>query len=161
MDISSWGLGEIMQLPDHVFGERFVISTTVNMVQLASAWDISEVAFPENAVIWEFGLIVSQVAGQRTWCRVALGDQLPTTPFIMTALDPLIMGLGEQGADPRAIFFTNNSGYHVVNIRKALRSAGRRLVLEVRGVHEKIYEVTCFVVVSAIPRSVPDWLHLG
>lgn len=158
MDVRSWGLGQIMQLPDCCFGRRFSVCCDALSVEEALAWDISEVALPEKCVLWEVVINsdVSVVAPQIASVRIALGDQLPASSAMMDALEPLVPGLGIQGPEPRYISgLTNHLVFHT---RYPISVNGRRLILEVisnAGVSARIQLVCEF---SSIPTEVPDCL---
>lgn len=148
-----------MQLPDGCFGRRFVISVEAVGVDGGDGWDISEIALPERCVLWELVFIPFAAAAQVMHVRLALGDQLPTTIVMMDQLEPLIMGLGLQGAEPRNIYTLAHSGWAIRNIKQSIASMGRRLVCQASpfpmqgAVHVR---VAC--VFSAVPTEVPDCL---
>lgn len=161
MNIRNWPIGQIMQLPDCCFGRRFLISCFAFVAEQGLAWDISEVAFPERAVIWSmtyYSVVRGAIALQT---RLALGDQLPTTAAMMTALDPLFMGLGAQGADPRVISMPYYGVVICTNMRHLVEARGRRLVLEVNSTVSGVDDTQVILSVSSIPTEVPDWLNSG
>ena len=159
MRIDNWGMGAKMMLPDELFGRRFLVSCTVEGGSEAAAWDMSEIAFPEHAVIWEFRVFSELTAADLISVRVALGDQLPTSQAMMTALEPLVAGLGAQGPDPRIMGLSLDGRLEFTQLRFGMASAGRKLVLEVMGAQGKTPRVTVGVVVSSVPREVPEWLY--
>lgn len=157
MDISDWPIGKIMQLPDHLFGRRFVVSCTAEAVNGASGWDIAEIAFPEDIVLWGmwYGLTFDEYKAD--YIRLALGDQLPTTTAMMDGLEPLLPGVGRQGADPRRIITASYNTYLPQHLRMPIRTMGRRLVMEVTAAAAKNAIWGVVLVVSTIPREIPDW----
>ena len=161
MDIRNWGINKIMQLPDSMLGRRFCVSCAITATQGALVWDISEVALPERTVLWNVG-VWSGVAGfYSEYFRMALGDQLPTAAAMMNALEPLVPGLGLQGAGPRQIplYMAN---YNVLsNLKHYIPAMGRRFVLEVKAVDTKAIELVVVLTVSSIPNEVPDCLLSG
>jgi len=161
MDIRGWGIGRIMQLPDFCFGRRYLVSCALDMEAAQRAWDISEVAFPDMAVIWEIG-----VGGMAGWqdaitVRLALGDRLPATVAEMNALDPLVFGLGLQGAEPRDIRVRGFGRGALLRLRTPVAAQGRRLVIEGETEEAIAGSVLVTVTVSGVPREVPDWVLLG
>lgn len=159
MRIDQWGIGRILELPDHLFGRRFLVSCSVEGGDAAAAWDISELAFPEVAVIWEVR-IFSVLAGSNVdSIRLAIGDQLPTATAQMDGLEPFIQGLGAQGPGPRAINPSLDGRMEWDRLRFAIATAGRRLVLEATGIAGQTPVVTVGVVVSSVPKEVPEWLY--
>lgn len=158
MDIRNWPMDQIMQLPDCCFGRRFVISCTGLASSGGVTWDMSEVAFPERSVIWEVAVWGNARFPDIHSIRLAIGDQLPTTRTMMSDLESLFFGLGEQGPDPRVIIGTFGGFLILRRLRMPLKPSGRRLVLEVSAVEAKDSECTVCVVVSSMPKEVPDWL---
>jgi len=158
MDISNWGIGRIMQLPDYCFGRRFLVSCTVQGGDAAAAWDISEVALPERCVIWEMRAFCDSTGVDLTSWRMALGDQLPATTAIMDGLEPLINGLGIQGPGPRAIDMSFEGKLIWNRLRQNINAASRRLIIEATGALGKTPIVTVGIVVSGVPRSIPDMI---
>jgi len=158
MNISQWPISKIMQLPDHCFGRRHLVSVTKLHIGASAGWDISELALPEIMVIWE--LILSSDGGENglVLMRLALGDQLPTSVAQMTALEPLFNGFGLQGLGPRTIRFTGRRDYTIRNLRMPVRTSGRRLVLENIPPPAETYMCSAGIVISSIPKEIPDCL---
>lgn len=161
MDIRNWGLHQIMQLPDSVFGRRYCVSCAKLAEQGATVWDISEIALPERAVLWEVTVFASTDAYSVASMRIALGDQQPTTAAMMSRLEPLIPGLGYQGPDPRYIHPYAALGMHLVRLKMPIATMGRRLVLETTAVDGANGSLTLATVWSAVPNEVPDCLISG
>lgn len=159
MDIRNWLVDEILQLPDCMFGQRFPIFCSIDEQSGSATWDISEVALPEKCVVWFFSLQSWSNATTTPTIRLALGDQIPTSAAMMTALEPLMMGLGLQGAEPRDLMCPLATYELRLPMKKVIEPSGRRLVLEVTGQVLKHTEVRVALIVSGIPREVPDWLN--
>lgn len=158
MRIHGWNLGRVLQLPDETFGRRFLISCRVQGGDASPAWDISEIGLPEKAVIWELRVFCDSTSADLASLRVALGDQVPASAAMMTALEPLMPGLGAQGADPRAINVSFDGRLEWTQLRFPLAAGGRRLVVEATGAAGKTPIVTVGVVVSGLPKEFPGWL---
>ncbi|MBA7665265.1 hypothetical protein ES703_73335 [subsurface metagenome] len=161
MDIRNWPLGQILQLPDFCFGRRWLVSCTTYSVAGEPFWDIAEIAFPENIVLWEWGFWTYALTTAADRWRLALGDQLPTTVAMMDALEPFIPGFGEQGMSPRSIRFPYNTSGNFVRLRQPIHTGGRRLVLECDANGTLHAGMMVGVVVSSIPTEVPDCLLSG
>jgi len=158
MDISKLSLDEVMQMPDHLFGRRFVVSCTLSLSGSGPAWDISESALPDRAVIWEFSIYHHRHQYNAYYLRLALGDQLPANQAQMDALDPLFPNHG-LWVPPRRQFLPHwgqTGGF--VNLRNPVTAQGRRLVMEITGTASQLSAMTASIVVSAIPKTIPDWL---
>jgi hypothetical protein len=161
MRIDHWPFDRIMQLPDWCFGQRYVVSCSPRAYDGALAWDISEIALPEKFVLWELLWDSYNCSWPIDYIRIALGDQLPTAHAQFMELTPLIMGLGAQGPEPREIAGCIYQPLHLVNIRKPYQSCGRRLVCEAYATAGKTNYTHVIIVVSAMPKEVPDWLISG
>ena len=161
MNISDWPLDKIMQLPDHMFGRRFLISATVEIATGITGWDISDLAFPEMCVIWEYRAYCSKKTVTLVGVRMALGDQLPTTTAQMDALDPLFNGYGVQGAEPRRIPTDIYRSNELRNIRMPLAAGGRRLIIEFTQAEAGGNFYAVELVVSSVPKDIPECLILG
>jgi len=160
MNISQWPLGKIMQLPDHCFGRRYLISCSLSVKEVVIHWDISELAFPEVCVVWELVLQGTSSTPTLDIFRLALGDQLPTTVAMMDGLEPVFNGLGLTGPGPRGIWVPTANGVAFTKLRMPLRTAGRRLVLELGPGQVERVSVICGLVVSAIPKDIPSCFNL-
>lgn len=158
MDIRNWPLGRIMQLPDHCFGRRWAVSVAQANEASQTNYDISEVALPDVGVMWEVGIYGFGAIGQLCTIRLAIGDQLPAAAAEMDRLEPLIMGLGFQGADPRRIRLQWATPMVAVDLRMPIQAQGRRLVMEVVTDAGQVMDVICVIVVSGVPTEVPNCL---
>ncbi|MBA7539132.1 hypothetical protein ES705_31411 [subsurface metagenome] len=157
MDISHWGWGKIMQLPDHLFGRRFMVSIMITAVKTASVWDISEIALPEKCVLWEFQLNMGIGHENTTRLSLALGDQLPTTNAQFMAMEPILHGLGVDGIEPRNIDFGADSCVITRWLRQNIDARGRRVVMELTAGAEAAAYANAQFIFSSVPRELPDW----
>jgi len=156
MNISDWPLQRVMELPDHLFGRRFLISCLSNVEAQATVWNISEVPFPELTVIWELQLITWEIENTRTIFRIAMGDQLPLNVGMMDLLEPVFPGFGLDGPEPRFIHSRDLQGTHLTRLKHPVRVSGRRLVCEFENTYAYSSTMGVLMVVSSVPRSVPD-----
>ena len=161
MNISSWPLGKIMQLPEHCFGRKFIVSMTAYSVLGAPAWDIAEIALPEKCVIWGLSTMVNPQEYQIETFRLALGHTLPATVAAMNELEPIINGLGMQGAGPRSMYQSRYIAYNIQHMKQVIESGGRKAILELTALTETDARMTVAMVVSSIPREAPEWLISG
>jgi len=125
---------------------------------LSTQWDISELALPDRAILYEFNILGVGVFGKVVSCRLALGDQLPTATAEMDRLEPLFSGFGQQGADPRSFDAAAGMSLHLDRLRLMVPAQGRRLILETTALTGMIVFVLVGIVVSGIPTEVPDCL---
>jgi hypothetical protein len=158
VNIRAWSDDQVMQLPDHIFGERYIVSCYGNPSAGTTVWDISEIAFPERMILWSLVIAPQYLNNIQSYIRIALGDQLPTTIEQMSQLEPLVRGIGQQGAEPRELHWMYTTATFSLYMRKLINSAGRRMIVEYTA--KATYYCTCHVmcVISAIPREVPEWL---
>lgn len=161
MDITGWGWGKILQLPKHAFGRRFVVSCTLVVTQDEYIADISEVPFPERTVLWSLSLQHTRMSSVGDEVHIALGDQVPADINELWELDPLIMGLGGQGREPRAIAMRDVGALVLRDLKMGIDTAGRRLVLAGEYAGTDTVSVICAVTCSGVPREVPDWMVSG
>ncbi|MBA7613792.1 hypothetical protein ES703_21048 [subsurface metagenome] len=156
MNISNWPLGRIMALPDHMFGRRFPVWCYNHSFIANTTWDIAEVAFPEVFVIWEFCINYWLSVDKTSTIRIGIGDQLPTTAAMMNVLEPLLPGFGSEAPVLRAFTLGGYGNLCVRNMKMPVRASGRRLVLEVNSEADSSTYVNLGVVVSGVPREIPD-----
>jgi len=161
MRIDNWPMDKIMQLPDCCFGRRYCVSCTLVGVNDTTQWDISEIGLPEKFVIWDVNIFYSTSNDNDSMFRLAYGDQLPTTVAEMDRLKPVIHGLGVEGHEPRHVYIGYQRDTGNLNLRLPVASTGRRLVLEAHTVAEKVMAITVAIIVSSMPKEVPDWLISG
>ncbi len=150
-----------MQLPDCAFGRRWPVSCSAVGTVGVPTWDIAEIAFPERIVLWELNICACGAPGIDETIRLALGDQLPTSVVMVDALEPLIPGLGLQGADPRVILCVTYGSQDARHLRLPIHTAGRRLILELVADFPAAKGICVIATVSSVPREVPDWLVSG
>ena len=158
MNIEKWGLDEIMMLPDHAFGRRFIVSCRLDGSQEGYFWDISELGLPERCVIWEFWWDGQSGSATANELRLAWGDQLPTTHGAFMALDPVFPGFGLQGPEPRNFLCNILARGDFRQLRQPVLAGGRRLVMEVTAGAFAFPYVFVGLVVSSIPKEIPDWI---
>lgn len=158
MDIRHWPLDRIMQLPDSCFGRRFIISCSLSYTGPDNLFDISELAFPEQCVIWQLVVITTAGYDPDNSYRMALGDMLPAGTTEFNALEPLIPGLGLQGAEPRHIRLGAGSPLSFEQLRMPVHTMGRRLVVNFINVTSAQFGIIVGLVVSSIPMEISDCL---
>ncbi|MBA7714214.1 hypothetical protein ES703_123231 [subsurface metagenome] len=76
----------------------------------------------------------------------------------MDRLEPLVMGLGYQGPEPRGFFVGTSGALHLDRLKMYVPAQGRRLVIEVVALTGMELGITVAIVVSACPTEVPDCL---
>ncbi len=161
MNIRNWGPGQKMQLPDHCFGQRWPVSVSFLKVNQATIFDISELAFPDVAVIWYY--YISMTGGSASVARVklALGDALPVDNAQFNALEPLMREIGVWDGVGRFLS-TTFQGYPVnFPMRKLIYPQGRRLVGRFNITAIGTFQCFVTLIISGLPNEVPDCLLSG
>lgn len=161
MRIDNWPINKIMQLPDDVFGRRYMVSMTAQSLAGAAAWDMAESPLPDKAVIWSMASIVHVDDRNVDNFRLALGNELPTTVAQMSLLDPIFPGLGIQGPEPRAIPHSFYMGLTIANMKTFVQGGGRKPILEVTGSDAANATLTVIMIVSSFPSEVDSWWISG
>jgi len=158
MDISNWGIGRIMELPDHLFGARFLINFGGDLANGVTGYYISELALPEKCVIWSLFINESAFGGmavvpQDLQFTYKLGDQLPTAANL-AAMEPLFKGVDYAiGGEKIILPFSG-----VLGLRKGVESSGRRVCLRVGNFTTDAAAFSTGIVVSSVPKEIPDWM---
>lgn len=152
-------LAEAITLPDCCFGRIWPITLTVRGEAGAVAWDISEIGLPEDFVIWEVSAWSPDIWTAADFFRLAIGDQLPVAVAEMNLLPPLIPGFGITGPEPRQIYFAGYAWMGVRRMKMNGRSGGGRIILEVDPGAATTKGLQIVVMVSSVPKEVPDWLY--
>lgn len=150
-----------MQLPDWCFGRRWVVSCELGATAGTTVWDISEVALPDAGVIWQLSLNIIYSMDPTNTIRLALGDILPTTTVIMDELEPLVHGIGVQGAEPRQKHVHAYGKGFDIRMRTPRTFQSKKMVMEATAVAGELNYAQAIMVVSSIPLEVPDWLISG
>ena len=157
MNISSWSLSDIMQLPDYLFGRRFMISTRIASGSPLPVFAISTEAFPDRCVLWAVDIeLMTATYGNQSEVGLRFGDQLPANDGEFALLDRVLPGVGNVGDlyDFRTYSWEH---YHFGSLRNILAPQGRRLVIRVDDVGAKVKETMVNCTVSSLPRDIPEW----
>ena len=158
MDIRNWSLDQIMQLPDNCFGRRWPIFLTLQGAAASPRFALSPQGLPDRCVIWELEMAMAHTAliTGELWLRLA--DAVPGNWAEFTAKDLLLPRPGTDGVVNESYYTASNVyiGYH--SLRMPVESQGRRIILGINnGILVNVQLQVC-VVVSAVPKGVPDCL---
>lgn len=157
MDISNWSMSQILELPDHLFGRRYMISCGLTATGFDTLYDISELGLPERCVIWELCVVYNATVAGYGSISFAIGDQLPTTLSEFIGHEPLFPGLGLQRAGYREFAVGRGAAFNMRRLKICVSSGGRRLIIRFSALATGISIMNSSIVVSAIPRSIPEW----
>ena len=158
MDIRNWGLDKVMSLPDSMFGRKWPISVSSNIHTEGTDYDIAEIPLPDQAVIWHLSIQHEATLTASSIISLALGDVLPTTDAQFYAYEPVFSSLGTYLAGNRIFGMQGGSGGLKIPMRHPIRPQGRRLVgrFEIPGNY--VGTQYAIIVISSLPKEVPDCL---
>jgi hypothetical protein len=156
-NISNWGWGSLLELPDHLFGRRFSVGCYVTIPTGGSGYDVSEMALPEKAVIWEMCICASNASADFGSISMALGDQLPADDAAFNRMEQLFPDLGRSVGTRRDIYVFRNCACSLSRLKVGIDTQGRRLVLRYHQIAGELAFAEVGLVVSSVPRSLPEW----
>lgn len=159
MNIKRWTIDERMRLPDFCFGNRQVISVSKTASGPAAfSWAISDKGLPDPACIWVFGVLPRRVDNTNNYCRVSLGDTLPTNEAEMNATQPVLPQFGALAWTPPRIYPpTTTMTVWQFDLRKGMVTGGKKLILECYASIDAMAAIA-FIVVSELPTNISGWL---
>lgn len=158
MRIDDWPLDRIMRLPDWCFGRRHWVGTYAGATNGHVSYWLVEEQLPDKFVVWSIMMCCNcplMLNGFRVTVR--LGFRVPVDAAEVLGLERLCKGISR----PNIVyeFYVNPNGLTYMNQQRLLiESTGRRICLMVNGDQENPYESTVGVLISSVPKEVPDWL---
>lgn len=161
MNIENWSIEKKMQLPEWCYGTKYVISAAARILGVGPEYDISELSFPDVAVIWQVAITHVISNSFDNYFRVGLAMQIPTTAAEMNQSMELLPGYGTKGSKPRIMNSYSPHKHEKFECKIPIKPQGRKLVVEVVAVATKEIAIRMAVVVSSIPKEVPDWVVSG
>lgn len=158
MDIRNWSLDQVMQLPDHCFGRRWPIVLIKTALGPGVAWDISDMALPEQCVIWEVFWWINADEFMDYLIDMRLGDHLPAAAGEFIVMEPLFRDFGLHTNNGYSIVPAWNGAFYRLSVRMPIAAAGRRLVVQFYNTLSGSVYGGAGIVISSIPKEVPDCL---
>lgn len=158
MDIRDWPLDRIMQLPDHCFGQKRIVSVHTVTAGMAPLFDISEAGLSDRCVVWEIFLAYTYGTVIFVNISLALGDRLPANDAEYLALEQLFRDFGVRVAGYRYYQVGGPDGFARIPLRQLVLAQGRRLVGRFVRNSDIELQAIAGLVVSSIPTEVPDCL---
>jgi len=158
MDITNWGIGRIMQLPDHLFGRKYVIGCGGILSGAGNIFPISSVALPEWTVIWELRVWGYFSASGLHGIKFALGDQVPADADSFLRFEQLFADVGYGAGTPKDLYLDLNGSINITGLRMPVHTAGRRLVMEMTNIGAETILINSAMIISGIPREIPEWM---
>lgn len=158
MRIDNWPLDRIMRLPDWCFGRRWWVGEYMGSTQGRAYYRIGDEELPDKFVVW--GVLISArspVCLEALRLTMRLGTILPAAPAEVNGMDRIFEGISIHTITYE--FYVNQNGVTWINCERIIHeSGGRRLVLISNGDQTIAYEMTAGMLISSMPKEVPDWL---
>ncbi len=111
---------------------------------------------PDKFVVW--GILISARSVnclEALRVTIRLGEALPAAPADVNGLDRIFKGISIPLISYE--FYVNPNGVTWIGAERIIHeSAGRRLVLMANGDQAIAYEMTAGMLISAVPRDVPE-----
>ena len=161
MKIDRWPIDEIMQLPDWCFGRRWWIGCQCYAGDGKSSCGWAEEPFPDRFVLWAVMVGVyspGMTDGMRVSMRVS-AQKFTTTEEVMAA-DRLLKGVGRIG-DFMDLYVASNQLTSFGGIRQYCHHPNKRFACQANGDQVNMYYCDVNILISSIPKEVPDWLFSG
>ena len=156
-DISNWGWGQVLELPDHLFGRRFVTGCSMVLGAAGTVYGISEMGLPERCVIWEMLSTVSASTLQYVNMSLALGDHLPANDAEFDRLEQLFPDMGYRMGVRRDYYLGTAAQHALRGLKVGVDTSGGRLVARFNKAVGGMAIGEVELVVSSVPRSLPEW----
>ena len=161
MDVKKWPLDEIMQLPDWCFGRRWWIGDYLGHTTGKAENRIGHEQLPDRFVVW--GVLTSARSAnclEALRLTLRLAQNLTAYTANVKAFDRLLKGISVP--DIQYEFYVPSNGVMWLPSERTIHvSKGRRLAYTSNGDQVIQYEMTVGVLISSVPREVPDWVVLG
>lgn len=158
MDIRKWSMSEIMQLPDWCFGRRWFVGSYMGSTGGLAYYYLGEDQLPERFVVW--GVLVASRSPnclEALRLTIRLGQHTPSDVADALKMDRLFKDISTSSILYE--FYVPQNGTIWLGCQRVLiTSLDRRLALVSNGDQSIAYEMTVGVLISEVPREVPDWL---
>jgi len=158
MDISRWGMDQVMMLPDHCFGTRRVLTMCGEGTIAIPAFDISETGLGERTVVWGAGVWNELADTLASFVRFKLGDQLPATLAEFDALDDMFPEMACVAGYRSILAVRGETAILWLPMRRMFQTSGRRIVAALGAIALSEAIGMCGIEISSVPREVPDCL---
>lgn len=161
MDISDWGMADVMQLPDCAFGQIWPVAVTIYKSTTGQTYHISETAFPDECVVWELSVHIAQATTGFLRFELALGDQVPANDAEFAVMENFMPELHNvQAGGDRYLYTSHYMGQSVWTMRRFVRAQGRRLVCRANNYIGGAGWPVVAVMISSVPKELPRWMAL-
>lgn len=160
MDIRNWTAGQLLQLPDWCYGERYCVEIAIG-TQGGVVYDYAEQPLPDRLILWE---IEAWVTGATTTGRaqvgLALGNEVPTNDAEYNQLEPIGGLTADSLFDREGPILHINSPVRINRLKRLVQPQGRRLIARLSPITGIDYGFVRLVI-SRLPAWIPDIMGLG
>ena len=161
MDVSRWPLHKIMMLPDWCFGRRWWVGSYAGNTSGQVYYFCSEENLPDWFVVWGFLLSFKENAALSA-IRATIRLARNTAEITANAMTMERLCKGISAHTILYEFYVPQNGLIWINgIRTIHESKDRRIAFATNGDQVIAYEGTVGVLISGVPREVPDWVVSG
>ena len=161
MDISNWPDYKIMMLPDWCFGRRWWVGSYAGNTNGQAFYWCAEESLPDKIVVW--GILLSFLEAAATQAiRATIRLARNTTDITANVMTCERICKGISSHNIQYEFYVNQNGLTWINdIRLIKESKDRKIAFVTNGDQAIAYEGTVGVLISGVPREVPDWVVSG
>ena len=149
---------QIMQLPDHCFGERYVCTTYYNENVAGYYADLSPIVLPPKCVLWGIYVWMGQIPHYLSYFRMSLGFVLPANVAAFLLEQPLIPDMGSPVVPIRGIYLPTAEQTWYMNLKQLIQSGGKSFLTMVEIPTNAQILISISAVFSPLPQRVPDWM---
>jgi len=161
MNIEKWSIAKRMYLPDWCFGPRWPLIITGSLAAGITEFRESDVALPDKWVLWELEVTIwpsTDVYADRLFqSAISMGPKVAASDAAFKAYETILFGSMYMSGGVKTI----NGPYVMRRIRMGFNAKGRKICTRVRNVAGVTTTYSIILVVSSLPKEVPDWLISG
>jgi len=161
MNIRNWSIGELAQLPDYLFGQRWLVGYSMVVTAGTTEYIVLERAIPDRTVIWGVMTDHQAGAGLGFYCRVALGDRTPVNEAEFMRLEGVFTGLDGEVGGIGVYTMMDNGGKITNNMKKIIEPQSRRFVFAFTNTGTGGKSMAIRLIISSVPTELPAWFHSG
>lgn len=159
MHINDWPMDRIMEMPDSVFGRRWLVGVAMTLTDANPVFDISEFALPDRFILWEIVVVAVGTFSESVHFGLSLGDIVPTTETEFDALEIILGGSKARDGEIGEIEVLPFAPTYIRNLRQPVAANGRRLVGKaIRDLGAPVGAIAN-ITISSVPREAPAWLN--
>lgn len=161
MKIDNWPMDRVMRLPDWCFGRRWWIGEYMGSGTGVVYYRLGEEELPDKFILW--GVLIACRAPsclEALRLTIRLSDHTPANVADANTMERLLKGISIPTITYE--FYPNANAVTWIGCeRQIIESSGRKLAMVSNGDQAIAYEMTVGVLISSMPKEVPDWLISG